>query len=306
MQNTTCVVNRHSDPYDMYIGRGTPFGNPFMIGTDGGRDEVIAKFQDYFHERIKTDARFRLQVLKLQGKRLGCSCKPRACHGDVIKAYLDGLSARRNPQAVLEGFEAYAARVKAPAGEFAVKAVDHTAHLTGKTGPYVCPPEGVIKLYYTTPLNPRALTSTGLRARDKGVYAYQAPPVSLRRRYTVEFEANIDTGEMVPADRSARQAASTLYAMPQLNCVVIKGTSFRGVWVSQGGDISPERITLIRDNWTAEIVYDRSQGGWLENTRSAHLTGVQNLDDALQRGYSLYADRRLQAKNQAADGLACG
>jgi hypothetical protein len=28
--------------------------------------------------------------MALKGKRLGCFCKPLACHGDVIKEYIEG------------------------------------------------------------------------------------------------------------------------------------------------------------------------------------------------------------------------
>ncbi len=43
----TTVVNLRKDEYDIYIGRGSPFGNPFKIGKDGTRKQVIDKFQRY-------------------------------------------------------------------------------------------------------------------------------------------------------------------------------------------------------------------------------------------------------------------
>ncbi len=86
----TTVVNRHHESYDTYIGRGTLFGNDSHIGPDGSRGEVIAKFQVAFLARLRTDPAFRLAVERLRGQRLGCSCKPKACHGDVIAAWLNG------------------------------------------------------------------------------------------------------------------------------------------------------------------------------------------------------------------------
>jgi len=46
-------------------------------------------FADYFYERLASDPEFRERVLALRGKTLGCFCKPRACHGDVIANYLE-------------------------------------------------------------------------------------------------------------------------------------------------------------------------------------------------------------------------
>jgi len=86
----TRIVNRHREPYDVYIGRGTPFGNEYRIGPDGTRSEVIAKHHEDFLHRIQADPKFRTLVLALKGKVLGCSCKPLACHGDTIVAWLEG------------------------------------------------------------------------------------------------------------------------------------------------------------------------------------------------------------------------
>ena len=77
--------------YDAYIGRrgygywdtDVYFGNPFEIGKNGTREDVIQKFRDYFNDRIVKDIEFKRRVLELNGKRLGCFCKPLACHGDV-------------------------------------------------------------------------------------------------------------------------------------------------------------------------------------------------------------------------------
>jgi hypothetical protein len=85
----TYIVNKyHKVQYDVYIGRGSDFGNPYVIGVDGDRDEVIKKYREYFYKRIDEDPSFKLRVEELRGKTLACFCKPKSCHGDVIIDYL--------------------------------------------------------------------------------------------------------------------------------------------------------------------------------------------------------------------------
>jgi len=86
----TEVVNRRDGRYDVYIGRGSLFGNPYVLGRDGDRAEVILKYRDYFYGRLANDPDFRSQVLALRGRVLGCFCKPLPCHGDVIVEFLCG------------------------------------------------------------------------------------------------------------------------------------------------------------------------------------------------------------------------
>jgi len=65
------------------------FGNPFHLGKYT-REEAISKYKTYFDYRIEHDKEFKKAVLTLKGKKLGCFCRPEyACHGDIIKEYLD-------------------------------------------------------------------------------------------------------------------------------------------------------------------------------------------------------------------------
>jgi hypothetical protein len=89
MCSKTTVVNKYKSGYDVYIGRGSIFGNPFIIGKDGDRNTVVKLYEDYFNRRIVTDSVFKEAVLNLRGKRLGCFCKPHLCHGDIIVDYLN-------------------------------------------------------------------------------------------------------------------------------------------------------------------------------------------------------------------------
>ena len=77
----TTVINVNSgQPYDVYIGRGTIFGNPFKVGVHGNRKEVIRLYK----EMLLSDHELLESIKELSGKVLGCHCKPKACHGDVI------------------------------------------------------------------------------------------------------------------------------------------------------------------------------------------------------------------------------
>lgn len=88
-ETPTKVVNIKTYKGDyVYIGRGSSFGNPFPIGKSGSREEVIDKYREWFHKKLG-DPEFKKKVLALKGMTLGCFCKPKACHGDVIKEWLD-------------------------------------------------------------------------------------------------------------------------------------------------------------------------------------------------------------------------
>lgn len=77
----TRVVHCKCENYDVYIGRPSKWGNPFSIGKDGDRGEVIDKYKTYLksHPELISDAR-----TELKGKVLGCWCAPQLCHGDIL------------------------------------------------------------------------------------------------------------------------------------------------------------------------------------------------------------------------------
>jgi hypothetical protein len=74
------VVNLRSEKYDVYIGRGGKWGNPFIIGKDGSREDVIRKYLEW----VVNQPALLVALPELKGKVLGCYCKPAACHGDVL------------------------------------------------------------------------------------------------------------------------------------------------------------------------------------------------------------------------------
>ena len=85
----TKVVNVYKEPYDICIMRPNILGNPFMIGRDGSREEVIIKHKEYMLNRIKWNKQYLNAVLNLKGKKIGCCCTPLACHGDNYVEFLE-------------------------------------------------------------------------------------------------------------------------------------------------------------------------------------------------------------------------
>lgn len=81
----TKVVHCKKEFYDVYIGRGSKWGNPYIIGKDGTRLEVIEKYRQY----IKKQPYLLKCLPELKGKILGCWCKPLSCHGDVLVELLN-------------------------------------------------------------------------------------------------------------------------------------------------------------------------------------------------------------------------
>jgi hypothetical protein len=69
----------------VYIGRGKGYrgrwGNPFEIGRDGTREEVIAKYREWLLAQPELVAAARRE---LRGKDLLCFCAPKPCHGDIL------------------------------------------------------------------------------------------------------------------------------------------------------------------------------------------------------------------------------
>lgn len=76
------VIHCKTAKCDVYVGRPSKWGNPFVIGVDGGRDEVIRKFRAYM-EQMRPDLVEEARS-ELRGRVLGCHCAPLPCHADVL------------------------------------------------------------------------------------------------------------------------------------------------------------------------------------------------------------------------------
>ena len=77
------VVNIHFERCDVFVGRGSPWGNPFHIGRDGPRDVVINKYRRWIQQRPQLIT-ILIEYIKNKGNRLGCHCAPSPCHGDIL------------------------------------------------------------------------------------------------------------------------------------------------------------------------------------------------------------------------------
>lgn len=90
------VVHCKKEEFDVYIGRGimggvvNKWGNPYshregtlaryMVST---REEAIANYETY----LLGNEELMAALPELRGKTLGCWCKPKSCHGDILLKY---------------------------------------------------------------------------------------------------------------------------------------------------------------------------------------------------------------------------
>ena len=81
------VVHCKMNPFDVYIGRPSKWGNPFSIGKDGDREAVIEKYTNW----LLNNDELLFDIMELDGKTLGCWCAPQACHGDVIVEIIEEI-----------------------------------------------------------------------------------------------------------------------------------------------------------------------------------------------------------------------
>ena len=70
-----------------YIGRPSPFGNPFVLPPGSGDAERLAcveKYRVWVFQKFKTNPEYRKSIEALRGRRLLCFCAPKYCHGHVL------------------------------------------------------------------------------------------------------------------------------------------------------------------------------------------------------------------------------
>lgn len=75
------VVHCKRQPFDVYIGRPSKWGNPFGLGGDESRRAFVI---EEYRKWIMTRADLIAALPELKGKVLGCYCSPKACNGDVL------------------------------------------------------------------------------------------------------------------------------------------------------------------------------------------------------------------------------
>jgi hypothetical protein len=96
------AVNIKVERADINCGRGSKWGNPFVIGKDGSREDVVRKHKEWILLWLKEKKeviivcygrRYTNKVVddveELRGLKCGCYCKPLACHLDVFVEFLN-------------------------------------------------------------------------------------------------------------------------------------------------------------------------------------------------------------------------
>jgi hypothetical protein len=107
------VINGKTDGFvgSIYIGRRNAryglkenvLANPFVIGKDGTREEVIAKYRQWLWQNIKTGGLVLNEIERIcticteSNIKLSCWCKPLSCHGDVVKKCVEWKMMILNP-----------------------------------------------------------------------------------------------------------------------------------------------------------------------------------------------------------------
>lgn len=82
------VVHCKRAQADVYIGRGSSYGNPFPMAREGDREAVIDEFRSWLKGQPEL---LRMIRAVLPGKSVGCFCSPRPCHGDVLSEIAQGF-----------------------------------------------------------------------------------------------------------------------------------------------------------------------------------------------------------------------
>lgn len=79
-------VHYQKEPFDVYIGRPSKWGNPFPIRKDRTREQAVALFEKWIRKKPELLA----NIKELEGKTLGCHCdKDQLCHGDILIKLLE-------------------------------------------------------------------------------------------------------------------------------------------------------------------------------------------------------------------------
>eukprot|EP01080_Neovahlkampfia_damariscottae_P011258 gene11258-4077_t len=66
---------------ERYPKKRSPWANPFKVDKKMTREKSIDQYETYIRKKIKNGE---LDLKELEGKTLGCWCKPQSCHGDTL------------------------------------------------------------------------------------------------------------------------------------------------------------------------------------------------------------------------------
>ena len=87
-----------TEPYDFYVDRRSPVGNPFEMQTEKDRDKVCDYYAKYMAQMLECESKdfcmyikSMMKMLKEYGKlRLFCWCSPKRCHAEELMEYIGG------------------------------------------------------------------------------------------------------------------------------------------------------------------------------------------------------------------------
>jgi len=70
----------------IYVGRGTPLGNPFRPGNETSHADALASYRRWLWDRIRRNEPAVMRAMRSidQDTALVCSCAPNACHADIV------------------------------------------------------------------------------------------------------------------------------------------------------------------------------------------------------------------------------
>lgn len=87
-----------ANPHPKYNLPGSVLGNPYSIGKDGDREQVVSKYRVWLWQEIKKKGVVYQELISIANRIkagnnliLTCYCKPLDCHGDIIKRAVEWL-----------------------------------------------------------------------------------------------------------------------------------------------------------------------------------------------------------------------
>jgi len=78
----------------VYVGRGSPLGNPFKLNYESERDDVISKYREYINSsnldsrQVKELVRIYKLYKENAGINLECWCAPKKCHAEIVVDFI--------------------------------------------------------------------------------------------------------------------------------------------------------------------------------------------------------------------------
>lgn len=86
------VFNKYKDEIPKgaaYIMRPSIYGNPYKIGPNSSREDVVQRHREWIMRPENEKLRYFIRMT-LRGRDLVCVCKPHPCHGDVLLEIANG------------------------------------------------------------------------------------------------------------------------------------------------------------------------------------------------------------------------